>query len=238
MHMHHRLWLPSTAVVKDPYFANVTLLAHMNGADASVVFTDSSASAKTITTFGDAQIDTAQSKFGGSSGLFDGTGDYLTVPDSSDWPNGTGEWTMECWIKLASTGNQAIINQSNVGAAASSAFILFIGSGGPGTGIYVTNGGGSWDKGASANITLDTAWHHVAAARTGDTLKFFWDGTEKASTALGAGYSINNCTRVLEIGQQAGSYLFVGSMDEVRITTGIARYTGNFTPPTAEFPNS
>jgi len=50
----------------------------------STTFTDSSLSPKTITRYGNAQIDTAQSVFGGAAGLFDGSGDYLTIPDSDD----------------------------------------------------------------------------------------------------------------------------------------------------------
>ena len=44
---------------------------------------------KQVTANGDTKISTAQSKFGGASGLFDGTGDYLSVPDNDDWYFGT-----------------------------------------------------------------------------------------------------------------------------------------------------
>ena len=58
-------------------------LLHMDGADTSTTFTDESG--KTWTANGNAQIDTAQSVFGGASGLFDGTGDYLSASDHADW---------------------------------------------------------------------------------------------------------------------------------------------------------
>ena len=51
----------------DPYFANVSLLLHCDGSDASTTFTDSSSNGHTVTASNDAQIDTAQSKFGGAS---------------------------------------------------------------------------------------------------------------------------------------------------------------------------
>jgi hypothetical protein len=35
-----------------------------------------------------------------------------------------------------------------------------------------------------------------------------------------------------------GSEPLVGHLDDVRITPGVARYTGNFTPTTAAFPDS
>ncbi len=58
----------------------------MNGADGSTTFTDSATGGShTWTAYGNAQIDTAQNKFGGASGLFDGSGDYIDTPDSPDW---------------------------------------------------------------------------------------------------------------------------------------------------------
>ena len=73
-------------------------LLHMDGTDASTTFTDESG--KTWTRGGDAQIDTASYKFGGASGLFDGTTDRLSVPDSSDF-NLAGGFTCDCWIRLS-----------------------------------------------------------------------------------------------------------------------------------------
>jgi hypothetical protein len=39
------------------------------------------------------------------------------------------------------------------------------------------------------------------------------------------------------MGADAGGATYIGYIDEFRITKGIARYTANFTPPTAAFPN-
>lgn len=50
--------------------ANTKLLLHYNGADGSTTFTDSETTPKTVTPHGSVQIDTAQFKFGGASGLF------------------------------------------------------------------------------------------------------------------------------------------------------------------------
>ena len=79
---------------------NTLLLLHCNGADTSTTFIDSSRSHKTVTPNGNSQIDTAQSKFGGASSLFDGTGDYLSVPDSEDWNFGTGSFTFDFWVRF------------------------------------------------------------------------------------------------------------------------------------------
>ena len=79
--------------------AHVKLLIHSDTTDTSTTFTDSSRlGIHTITASGDAQHKTAQKQFGATSMYFDGTGDYLTIPDHTDWDLGTGDFTIECWI--------------------------------------------------------------------------------------------------------------------------------------------
>lgn len=69
------------ALPTDPDFASVALLLHMDGANGSASFTDSSGNAHAVTANGGAQISTAQSKFGGSSADFDAVDSYLSVAD-------------------------------------------------------------------------------------------------------------------------------------------------------------
>jgi hypothetical protein len=56
-----------------------------------------------VTRSGNAQIDTAQSKFGGASGLFDGTGDYLTVTHATDF-DFAGDFTIDMWMRHNNVG--------------------------------------------------------------------------------------------------------------------------------------
>ena len=78
------------------------VLLQFNGADASTTITDVNAggSAHTWTANGNAQIDTAQSKFGGASLLCDGTGDYVTTPDHADFTLGSSDFTIDCWFQV------------------------------------------------------------------------------------------------------------------------------------------
>ena len=89
----------------DPNIASVSLLLSGNGINGSTSIIDSSPSPKTVTAFGNAQISTAQSKFGGASIAFDGVSDYLTVASSAGLTFGTGDFTIELWLYVISYTN-------------------------------------------------------------------------------------------------------------------------------------
>src|SRR5690554_3988242 len=79
----------------------VKLLIHADGSDGSTTFTDDSATGHTVTTSGSAQVDTAQSKFGGASALFAAGGsDYLAVADHPEFDIGTGDFTVDLWFRI------------------------------------------------------------------------------------------------------------------------------------------
>ena len=82
--------------------SDTLLLLHMNGTSASTTFPDSSQYARTVTAAGNAKISTDYSKFGGSSGVFDGNADYVYAAASSDWAIGTGDFCAEGWFRFAS----------------------------------------------------------------------------------------------------------------------------------------
>jgi hypothetical protein len=73
----------------DPYWSSVVSLLHFDGANASTTFTDQTG--KTWSAYGGVQIDTAQSKFGGASGLFNGASDYITTPSTAELTFGAGD---------------------------------------------------------------------------------------------------------------------------------------------------
>src|SRR3990167_9908671 len=77
--------------------SNTIALLHFDGADAATTFTDENG--RTWTGAADAQLDTAQKKFGTASLLLDGTGDYIDTPDHADFAFGSGNFTIEMFIK-------------------------------------------------------------------------------------------------------------------------------------------
>jgi hypothetical protein len=215
--------------------SDVKLLLHCNGIDGSTTFTDSSYSARTMTVFGDAQIDTAQSKFGGASGLFDGGSDYLDGGTNVvDFEFGSGDFTVDFWLKTSAGGGQwanpAISYGTGLGSGSSwkvmcggyiYAYLWTVGGGNPGT--------------QSTTATSDNNWHHVAFIREGNNIKLYIDGTLEATTDV-TGLTCNDANDAILIvaADSAGSY-FTGWLDEIRVSKGIARWTSNFTPPTEEY---
>jgi len=209
----------------DPYSDYASLLLHGNGTNNSTTFTDSSTNNHTVTANGDAKISTTQSKFGGASMYFDGSGDYLTVTDSS-LAFGTGEFTVEFWMRAASTAtNEALLSTGSVNTTDSWRI-----SGGTYLAFYKQSGLVVGDTFPSLNT-----WHHVAIVRDASSVvTMYINGTNVDSATDTNNYSANN----LKIGtNRAIDSFYDGYIDDLRITKGVARYTSNFTPPTTELPD-
>lgn len=209
----------------------VSLLLHMDGSNGSTTFTDSGPNALSVTPLGNSQISTSRSKFGGASGLFDGNGDYLSIPSNSVFNFGTGDFTVESWVYITSIASDFLLISSS-------------GSGGFFIGAYNTTGAGwgvgraavAWDFTSGVSPVLNT-WQHIAVSRSGTSLRIFVDGIQAGATSSNS-RSYNLSTTSLNIASQGAAYYLTGNIDELRVSKGIARYTANFTPPSAPFPDS
>lgn len=206
------------------------LLLHCDGADASTTFTDSSPSAHTVTANGNAQIDTAQSKFGGASGLFDGTDDYLNLDGSSDFAFGTGDFTVDFWVRLNALSSTRTLYDSRPLTTNGDYLEIAIDNLGS---FYITDNSAIKIQGTT--IANTGVWYHIAVTRSGTSMKLFVNGVQEGSTYTS---SINYLvgTNRPTIGT-AGTVVTVqevdGWFDEIRVSKGIARWTSNFTPPPA-----
>jgi hypothetical protein len=245
-------------VPNDPYlYTNTVLLLHGDGTNGSTNIVDSSkvaGSPKTVTAVGNAQISTAQSKpgFGGSSISLPGGNDFLSTPSSADWNFGTGDLTIEAWVYIAGnsvTDFDGIRGANIVNTWTTSpvgwAFSLVGNASTTGTGLafdtWTTGGNGTLFR-ATTTISQLT-WHHVAATISGGIRRSFLNGTLLSGTTstVGTGYTqANNQGSALRVGRTPTSDYPLplnGYIDDLRITKGVARYTANFTPPTAPFPD-
>lgn len=219
------------------------VLLHFDGADASTSVTDAAFGASethTWTASGDAQIDTAASKFGGASGLFDGTGDYWSTPDSTDFTLGTDDFTIDFWFNCTAPAGTArrICGQADGSGTASTISFSIRRS----TANVIASGVvfGSTEFGVSTTSTftdaVNTGWHHYALVRNGANLTVYIDGVQEATRADLSG-APNDSANALSIGRlgEAAGFEWLGWIDEFRLSVGIARWTANFTPPTAPY---
>lgn len=214
-------------IVKFTRDAYTVLLLNFEGSDASTVFLDE-AKFKTVTPAGNAQIDTAQFKFGVSSALFDTSGDYLTTDGSADFAFGTGDFTIEMFIRLANTGIQRFITDFRPNGVNGLYPTLFIVAGN--TLQYFVN---SATRITGATALTTGQWYHVALARSGTSTKLFLNGTQEGSTYTDSNNYIVGASRPIIGAAMDLTQSLNGWIDNLRIRKGIAVYTANFTAPTS-----
>jgi hypothetical protein len=214
---------PVTAVT------NTALL--VNGSSAGVY---DSSMMNDYETVGDAKIDPTVVKFAGTESVkFDGNGDSLTYIGGPSINFGTGDFTIELWVNMANTGTFSSFLRPD------------------GAGDFITFGY-DWSttqlkldsrNAAILNVTttavVANTWTHVAATRSGTSLRLFVNGTQVgATTTNSTNFALT--TSPIQIGGSSFSaaHSVNGYISDFRITRGIARYTATFTPPTSPFQTS
>ena len=214
-----KLILAQTYTPGDRYYNETSLLLHGNGSNGSTSIIDSSPNPKIVTAVGNAQISTAQSKFGGASIALDGTGDELTATiDSINI--GTNLYTVESWLYLNTSLNFAFIGVNSNFYLITLSDTLFLGD------AVVNN------IQVPRSILPVGAWFHMALSFDGTTYRLFVDGVLRgSSTTLLKNFNLN----AIRIGAYLSDKALNGYITDLRITKNIARYNANFTPPTAAF---
>jgi Concanavalin A-like lectin/glucanases superfamily len=186
-----------------------------------------------LETVGNAQISTSVKKFGTGSMAFDGSGDVLQIPYSVVNSLGSDSaWTVELWFySTTSTGANRTLFRTQDGGFAGVAIVQ------NGTNLYVdlSTSGSAWNWSTGAKSFSLNTWNHLAVVRNGSTTTAYLNGTSYYSASS---VSIWDSGSPIYIGGRGISAdYFEGYVDDLRVTKGIARYTANFTPPTAAFPN-
>jgi hypothetical protein len=202
---------PVTAV------ANTTML--LNFTNAGII---DNAMITDIETNADAKISTTQSKYGTSSIAFDGTGDYLKIPGTNQIVTfGTGDFTVEFWVYLITvpTDYPPILTNDN------GFYINFRGNGN----IALTDISNQYAITASA-LTAGS-WFHVAIVRNSGSSKVYVNGIGGTAVACTVNWA---ATTTAYIGGSPTYTTINGYIDDLRVTSGYARYTSTFTPPTSQ----
>jgi len=159
-----------------------------------------------------------------NSVYFDGSGDYLTVPDNAVWDFGTGDFTIEFWVNFSSVSSiQTIVTQ-------------YLNSG-TGWTMQWRSDTGLWNfawgdtmLATYTNTPTVGIWYHVAISRSGSSLKVFINGTQVSSVTNSTNFT--GSTNPVYIGSLGLSQYLNGYISNLRILKGTALYTANFTPST------
>ena len=211
-------------------FANNDLVTH---------FTDTSSSARTVTRNGNVIHKSDQTKNGATSIYFDGSGDSLTVPDSSDFHVAGNDFTIEAYIRRTSQGNDEWFFVQSEGTTSNTSIGLHIGSSSSGYANkpslrYTVGGSGNELTGTTA-LAANT-WYHIAGVRDGNTLRIYVNGQQENSTSFSGTITDASTAVIMGAVNSAGSAGLTGYMDQIRWSNS-CRYTGGstFTPPTTQF---
>ena len=214
------------------YDSYTKLLLHMDGSNGSTTFTDSALS-RSFTAYGNAQITTADGKFN-QSAYFDGTGDYIKTPYTSDLDFGTGDYTIDFWMKSTQTGTHYLFDRCDGTITSYDDLALQIHSGelrllvddGTDTRYVVI----SSTSGANAN---NGSWNHIALVRYSGNTNIYVNGASKLSISISYNVTFTSSLRIG--GQETFNNYYQGYIDEFRWSKGIARWTTTFTPPTSPY---
>jgi len=161
---------------------------------------------------------------------FDGNGDSLKVPDSSDLAFGTGEFTVEMWFYADTVSGNDVLYDSRAA------------TGNPTDGFSIVRNGNqlrTYTSGAyqitPSSFTVSTStWYHLAVTRESSTQKMYIDGVEVGSATVSNNFSQPKAMIGSDVN---GNESWDGFISNVRLIKGTALYTSEFTVPTAPLTN-
>lgn len=227
----------SCGPTNDPYWANVVLSMHFDGDLVDEKGHAFSADGTTFTSsgkFADAVDIGGTAVTGGGSNVV-----YLVTATTDFWLDG-GDFTIEGWVKNNATNNNRPRYLCRLARESDNSDYLQ---------IFINESGDVWSFSYPTALSTTTGissaipcsigtYQHVALTRQGSTYRLFVDGIQ-ASTATNT-YLRPSAATTVHVGNSRRSFVdaLCGEIDDLRITKGIARYTGNFNIPTAAFPDA
>jgi len=208
---------------------NTKLLLNM--ADGQAI---DSAAQNNLTLYGTAKLSTGQAKFGDTSILFDGNSDFATFPHSeSNDISGGNNWTVEFYWRFVDNDATQYQEIATKGAG----FQLYAINGALAIALSASNNSSYFLTNTGGTTLSDNTWYHIAVVKNGTGYKVYLDGTSESNLDGTSSSNVNTGTSPWCLGAYtSSSYYANGYMDEFRLSK-FARYTGNFTAPSAPFPS-
>jgi hypothetical protein len=186
---------------------------------------------KAGTTVLDMKFDNPATSPLGPAIYFDGTGDYLSLANSTDWNFGTGDFTIEGSFWLSSSSTQQVLWDR--GATAGSYAVLQ--SSGDEMNVVLESTGKSFYPISTSygQAIQSNRWYHFAWSRASGTLRFFVNGVP-IGAGIASSENITDTSAFLIGSNVAVNLPMTGFIREFRISN-VARYTSAFTPSQTGF---
>ena len=220
---------------------NTSLLVHADGTNGSTTFTDAGANSLTVTASNGAQVTTAAAKFGtGAANFTTNTAGVITCGDGTSFEFYTNPFTVEAWAYFTSapgTVDYHAIASEWSGSAGGASWYFGTDNSGNLLMLGTTDGNTAYFSLSGAFTPTLNTWYHLAVDRDASQyMRLYVNGSVIATRYTGEGYWVAP-TYPCTIGNQSSGagVAFPGYLDEIRVSTGIARYGGAFTPATLPF---
>jgi hypothetical protein len=216
----------------DQFAASVSLLLNGDGTNGSQTFTDLSPTPKTITRTGSIIVSTAQKKYGTGSMYNNDQLSYLTISSPNNDFSVSSNFTLECWIypTQASQSYGCIFNNTvstNTNSSYGQITVEMNGS------SILCHFNGSNNSILNLGTVNANTWYHIAITKSSNNVYGFINGVLKSSNTISISVNAGSVARIFRYYTNSNNYAFLGYIDDFRFTKGVARYTANFTPPTA-----
>jgi hypothetical protein len=210
---------PLTAVTNTSLLTCQTNQPHNNSQ-----FIDSSTLGGVVTRFGNTTQGSFSPYGANWSNYFDGSGDYLTVPSSSNLVLGSGDFCVEMWYYQQANAFAALFSNAVSSGGGDAQFEIQIAS----STFYPTLLGWATAFLTSNVASTPNAWNHIAVCRSGTALSMFLNGTRVATTTTSNNFSSTNAFHISRQASGAAGYIN-GYISNLRVVKGSSVYTPSAT---------
>jgi hypothetical protein len=187
---------------------------------------------------GTVTIDNIIKKISSGSLNFTNSG-YLSISNTNDWDLGNEDFSIDSWIYPTVESLSGIaIGKGSSDTWETQSFSLGLNNGTPTVVVYYNSGMSKIELSSSNNQIPINTWTHIAAVRNNSNIYLFVNGILCGTNSDIGTYSVVTSLSSLYIGRgenDTNPNYFIGNIDEVRISKGIAYWIGNFTLQTSPY---
>ena len=206
-------------------------LLHFDGEGDSQIINDSSFNWLACTVLGNTSLTTSEVVFGSTSCYLDGNGDYFYYNNQAGFIFGTGDFTIDFWVKFKTITVSPIIYEGRPADAGYSPCIYLVYP--SNVFRYYVNAGVRIE---GTTVATTGQWYHVAVTRASGVTRMFINGHQEGSNYTDTNNYVAGTNRPL-IGRywNGTANNLCGYLDELRVIKGYAAWTSDFSVPTSSY---